>query len=379
MQTKDEKLVQSLSSFIEGLKQKIACCEARINQLSGEIEESRKVCDNLDNAQILLKSAFEIIGKYNSNFIAEIKSIGEIREKVKAKIPLNLTEEKFLGELIKKGDNEARELLILANLYLAKYIASQIAKKINMPFNDILQNAFLGLIDAVDKYDPVKNLRFKTYAEIRIRGGIWDGVRSDNGTVKISRFWLKKRKCVLDAIIVIQNEGHEVTIEKIVDKTKYKEDAVLEIIASLPDDFNLSLSMQNDEIYLADTKLNPEQSLILKEQLEGYSAFLKRRFEDNLVLIEDMLKKLSARQSQVIRAIYGIGGDYAELSQIEVARRLKLAWSTISFYNGKGLKKLAEIFNIDKEAVRNLLKETCLIYQILGGAEENGKDKDRVV
>src|SRR4030042_2360717 len=179
MQIKDENLVRPFSLVIERIKKNIFSLKARIEKLKGEIEKLREICDKMDNAQILLGLVFEIIGKYNNpNFIlSKVKRIGEVREKIQAGNPLNFEDEKFLGNLIQNGDNEARELLILGNLNLAKYVATSLRKKIVMPFEDITQIAFLGLIDAVDRYDPAKNLRFKTYAEWRIRGAILDAVR----------------------------------------------------------------------------------------------------------------------------------------------------------------------------------------------------------
>ena len=62
---------------------------------------------------------------------------------------------------------------------LVKYVAGRVA--INVPnsveFNDLVSYGVLGLIDAIDKFDPKREIKFKTYAVTRIRGSIFDELR----------------------------------------------------------------------------------------------------------------------------------------------------------------------------------------------------------
>lgn len=79
-----------------------------------------------------------------------------------------------------RGDRQAREELILRYAPLVKYVAGRVA--IGLPstveFDDLISYGIFGLIDAVEKYDPNRGVKFETYALARIRGAIIDGLRS---------------------------------------------------------------------------------------------------------------------------------------------------------------------------------------------------------
>ena len=73
-----------------------------------------------------------------------------------------------------------REALINETLPLIKHIAHRVAARLpaNIEMRDLINAGVLGLIDAVDKFEPERNIKFKTYAEVRIRGAILDSLRN---------------------------------------------------------------------------------------------------------------------------------------------------------------------------------------------------------
>lgn len=74
----------------------------------------------------------------------------------------------------------ARERLLLGHAALVKYLAYRIGSRLagNVDYDDLVGDGLLGLIEAIDRFDPAHKVRFKTYAESRIRGAILDGVRN---------------------------------------------------------------------------------------------------------------------------------------------------------------------------------------------------------
>jgi RNA polymerase sigma factor FliA len=72
-----------------------------------------------------------------------------------------------------------RDALIEAHLPQVKFIAERLAAKLPawVDLNDLIGAGMLGLLDAVDKFDPAKGVMFKTYAEMRVRGAILDSLR----------------------------------------------------------------------------------------------------------------------------------------------------------------------------------------------------------
>jgi RNA polymerase sigma factor FliA len=82
----------------------------------------------------------------------------------------------------KKIDKRTKEKLILEYAPLIKFIAQKIAVRLpsNIEFDDLVSSGVIGLMDAIDKYDPSRDNKFKTYAEFRIRGAILDELRAQD-------------------------------------------------------------------------------------------------------------------------------------------------------------------------------------------------------
>jgi len=76
-------------------------------------------------------------------------------------------------------DPAQRERLLQDNLPEVRYIARRIHDRLppHVPFDDLVHAGILGLIDAIDKYDPRRNVQLKSYARFRIRGAILDSLR----------------------------------------------------------------------------------------------------------------------------------------------------------------------------------------------------------
>jgi RNA polymerase sigma factor for flagellar operon FliA len=76
----------------------------------------------------------------------------------------------------------AREAIILRYAPLVKYVAGRLAIGLpaNVEFDDLVSHGVFGLMDAIEKFDPTRNIKFETYAIARIRGAILDGLRSND-------------------------------------------------------------------------------------------------------------------------------------------------------------------------------------------------------
>jgi RNA polymerase sigma factor FliA len=91
---------------------------------------------------------------------------------------MNLAEQKIMRETSELTDTQ-REELLLAHLTQVQFIARRIHSRLppQVLLEDLVHAGILGLIDAVRKYDPAKNVQLKYYAEFRIRGAILDSLR----------------------------------------------------------------------------------------------------------------------------------------------------------------------------------------------------------
>jgi RNA polymerase sigma factor FliA len=80
----------------------------------------------------------------------------------------------------RNGDLKAREQLILEYAYLAKYVVDRmcIRPTVAVSRDDMISHAIIGLIDAVERFDPSREVKFQTYAITRIRGSVLDALKS---------------------------------------------------------------------------------------------------------------------------------------------------------------------------------------------------------
>ena len=90
-----------------------------------------------------------------------------------------LDTDKLWKEYEKKPSQELREQLIIAYSQLVKLVAGRLGMYLghNVEYDDLVSYGIFGLIDAIDKFDTSKNVKFETYASLRIRGAILDQIR----------------------------------------------------------------------------------------------------------------------------------------------------------------------------------------------------------
>ncbi len=91
----------------------------------------------------------------------------------------SLDTDKLWTDYQKKPTPEIREQLILAYAQLVKLVAGRLSMYLghNVEYDDLVSYGIFGLIDAIDKFDVGKNVKFETYASLRIRGAILDQIR----------------------------------------------------------------------------------------------------------------------------------------------------------------------------------------------------------
>ena len=87
--------------------------------------------------------------------------------------------QKLWEDYAKKPSPELREKIILEYAPLVKVVAGRLAMYLgyNVEYDDLVSYGIFGLIDAIDKFDPAKDVKFETYASLRIRGSILDQIR----------------------------------------------------------------------------------------------------------------------------------------------------------------------------------------------------------
>ena len=108
-------------------------------------------------------------------------------------------------EYRKTGSSAVKEKLILHYAPIVKYVAGRLMVHIgqNVEFDDLVGYGIFGLIDAIEKFDPSKGVKFETYASFRIRGAIIDNIRRMDWVPRTLR---QKSKQIENAVIKLEEE-----------------------------------------------------------------------------------------------------------------------------------------------------------------------------
>lgn len=235
--------------------------------------------------------------------------------------------EKLWGEYQKKPSPELREKLIMEYAPLVKVVAGRLSMYLgyNVEYEDLVSYGIFGLIDAIDKFDLGKDVKFETYASLRIRGSILDQIRKMDWIPRTVR---QKQKKIEEAIKNVETRtGKNPSDEEIANE--------LGIEAAELNDWQSQLKITNV------VSLNEfvEQGGEPVMDARNNSHFVQP--EDSIQ--EDELKKvlretmdlLTEKERKVILFYY-----YEELTLKEISSILEVSESRVSQLHTKALLKM---------------------------------------
>src|SRR3990167_7915021 len=128
---------------------------------------------------------------------------------------LSKEEEVFYGRLVKQGDASARKRMIESNLRLVVKIARRYLRS-GMPILDLIEEGNIGLIRAVEKFDPERGFRFSTYSAWWIQQTIERAIMSQNRTIRLPIHMVKRlNRCLKASNRVAKHLNHEPSAEDI--------------------------------------------------------------------------------------------------------------------------------------------------------------------
>ena len=241
---------------------------------------------------------------FENEFLGDVTQI--YLNEIGANPLLTAEEEAALARRVRLGDFEARQIMIERNLRLVVNIAKHYLNR-GIPLLDLVEEGNLGLMHALDKFDPERGFRFSTYATWWIRQNIERAIMNQSRTIRLPVHVVKELNQVLRAQRSLAASGNgEFTLEQIalrLDKTVEQVRAILalsEHTASLdaPLDIDPSLSIGES---LADDQAETPDSQIQDAEVES--------------LIGEWIGLLNEKQRTVIRHRYGI--DECEVMTLE--------------------------------------------------------------
>jgi len=252
----------------------------------------------------------------------------EYREKQRL---LDMSEDDLWKLYMDERNPLIREIVAEKYSPLVKYVAGKVAIGLpqNIEFEDLIGYGIFGLLDAIDKYDPSRGIKFKTYAVARIRGAIYDELRSIDWVPRSVRQKAKELEKIIGSM---ENKlGRAVQDEEIAREMAISLDDFHNLLMKISGSSVLSLSDvwylgdDNDKISVVDTiespfSLNPD---IMVERDE-----IKR-------LIYEVITNLPEKEKKVLILYY-----YEDLTLKEIGKVLEVTESRVSQLHTKAILRL---------------------------------------
>lgn len=264
------------------------------------------------------------------------------------KVPLLTPDEEVkLAARIKKGDEEARRKMIEANLRLVVKIAQDYAR-LGLPLLDLISEGNLGLIKAVERFDPQKGGKLSTYAAWWIKQSIKRALANQSKTIRLPSHMIDKISRMNRAThILTERLGREPTTAEIAAELDVEPETIEQWkrIALAPASLDAPLSGEEDSAQMGeivgDTEAKTPSQIIETEQM--------------LREVGDLLAQLDERERTILVHRFGLSGA-----------------------DKMTLEELGERFNITRERIRQIQNAAVQkLRRMLEERESGSRDKEQ--
>jgi len=240
-------------------------------------------------------------------------------------------EEVELARRIKKGDKKAREQMIKANLRLVVKIAREY-EDYGMPLLDLINEGNMGLMKAVERFDPAKGAKLSTYSSWWIKQAIKRALANQSKTIRLPVHVVDKLFHMRHAAVRLQETlGREPTDEELGHELGLTAAKVVQLrtAAIRPASLEAPLGDDEDSSRIADV-VKDEGADTPYEQLEE---------KTNTDMLRELVATLDSRESEILRYRFGLDGD-PEKTLEEVGQKFGVTRERIRQIQNIALKKL---------------------------------------
>lgn len=248
-------------------------------------------------------------------------------------IPLLTAKEEIdLSKRVNKGDEQARKKMIRSNLRLVINIAKRYSY-LGIPLLDLIEEGNLGLMKAVERFDPKRGFRFSTYAAWWIKQGITRSITEQGKIIRVPVYMndmISKWKKTKEQLS--QKLNRPPTDEEIAKKLKLPKSKIEQI------NFWMSTSTSSLEAPIGEDSESQISDLIEDSTAVSPDATIEDMMDSER--LTSLLGNMSDRERQVLDMRFGLTGAKKAHTLAEVADKLKVSRERVRQIEEAALKKL---------------------------------------
>ena len=229
-----------------------------------------------------------------------------------------------------KLTSEQKDKLIMEYAPLIKFIAQKIAIRLpsNIELDDLISSGVIGLMDAIEKYDPSRDNKFKTYAEFRIRGSILDELRAQDWVPRSVR---DKSKMLDRAISDLEAElGRNATDEEVAEKLNLSMEDFYDLVNQVR-----PVSVLSIDDSTTFSNVDKKSILNLLEGCKLNNPFNQLNVKSIKGVVTKSIEDLPERQRLVLSLYY-----YEDLNLKEIGKILRVTESRVSQLHAQAISRL---------------------------------------
>jgi RNA polymerase primary sigma factor len=243
---------------------------------------------------------------------------------------LGSDEEQKLARMAKAGDVRANWRLVESNLKLVVSVA-KVYSRSGVPLPDLIQEGNIGLMKAVESFDPDKGFRFSTYAVAWIRQAITRAIERQGRAIRVPSYVIQSiRKLNKAGSSFVTENGREPTVDELCERTQLPREKVMRLLEASEALVSLDEGVKEDGTTsllerLTDSEAaNPEYDTVERESLEVLSG---------------LMAWLSPQEKLIIEKRFGLQ-DGATSTLQEIGQQLHITRERVRQLEARALKKL---------------------------------------